>query len=222
MRKIQIAKNEHYHLYSRGVGKQILFKDTRDYARMLFLILYLQSPVRFLNTKRHSDTYSKNETFAVDEKTIAEISQKREVEVVNFCIMPNHFHITVLNAEEGGIPRYMQRVQLAYAKYFNAKYKQSGHVFQGSYGATLVETNEQLLYLSAYIHKNPSELPLWRKKLDTYPWSSLTDYTHENRWGALLVPDLVLEQFKTKKEYAHFIKTSSAKENEYSNFDVLN
>ena len=107
----------------------------------------------------------------------------------------------------------MQRVLNGYAKYYNTKYEASGHLFQGPYRAVHVRTNEQLLYLSTYIHRNPRELQSWKTKEVGYPWSSYRDYAGENRWGKLLVPNIVIEQFKTNSQhdYKHFVQTSPAK-----------
>ncbi|MDO8471353.1 MAG: transposase [bacterium] len=140
-----------------------------------------------------------------------EIMKKRTVELVAFCIMPNHFHLIVKELEEGGIATYMQRVLTAYSKYYNTKYEKSGHVFQGPYQAVHVGDNRQLLHLSAYIHRNPREISKWFNKEDQYQWSSYRDYIGENRWGDLLLIDIVLGQFKNKKKYHEFVKTSSAK-----------
>ena len=87
-----------------------------------------------------------------------------------------------------------------------------GHLFQGPYGAVHVEDNDQLLHLSAYVHKNPTALAGWRKESEKYPWSSFTDYVHKNRWGKLLDPAVILGQFGNKDEYFKFVRTSSAKE----------
>lgn len=133
------------------------------------------------------------------------------VELVAFCIMPNHFHLIVKELEEGGIATYMQRVLTAYSKYYNTKYEKSGHVFQGPYGAVHIEDDRQLLHLSAYIHRNPREISKWFNKEDQYPWSSYRDFIGDNRWGNLLLPDIVLGQFKDKKHYHKFVKTSPAK-----------
>ena len=107
----------------------------------------------------------------------------------------------------------MQRVSVAYAKYFNQKYQTPGHVFQGPFKAIHIKDNRQLMYLSAYIHRNPRELRTWKDNEEHYPWSSLTDYVNENRWGGLLASEIILDQFEgtSKSNYASFVKTSSAK-----------
>lgn len=207
MRIIKIAPGEYYHIYNRAVNKQTIFHDTGDYFRFLFLILYFQSPVVFQQLGRLVKDFVLSRASDIQDEVI----KKRTIELVAFCIMPNHFHLIAKETEEGAIAAYMQRVLTAYSKYFNTKYEKSGHVFQGPYQAVHVGDNRQLLHLSAYIHKNPREISKWFDKEEEYQWSSYQDYIGENRWGDLLSLDIILGQFKNKKKYHEFVKTSPAK-----------
>ncbi len=209
-----VALGEYYHVYNRGALKAGLYKDRRDWARFLFGVIYFQSPTQFLHTGRLSHTFSEAEGFSVPDRDFANVLNGRSVELVSFCLMGNHFHLIVRELVEGGIARYMHRVELAYTKYFNTKYSMSGHVFQGRYKTVHVADNEQLMHLSAYIHRNPRELKAWKDKEERYPWSSYQDYVTENRWGGLLAQEIILDQFEgtEKSNYADFVKTSPAKE----------
>ncbi|MDO8590319.1 MAG: transposase [bacterium] len=207
MRRTRLSPNEYYHLCNRGVHKQVIFHDTGDYNRFLFLILYFQSEVTFPQVGRSVKDFVKHRVLDNTE----EIVKKRTVELVSFRIMPNHFHLLVKEVEEEGIAAYMQRVLNAYAKYYNTRYDKSGHVFQGPYRAVHIEGDHQLLYLSSYIHRNPREIGKWFKKEDQYPWSSYQDFIKENRWGSLLLSEIVLGQFKGPDKYQEFTRTSPAK-----------
>lgn len=68
----------------------------------------------------------------------------------------NHlsFHFILEQISEKGIEKLMQRVGMGYAKYFNNKYKRSDSLFQGTFKAIHIDTNEYLLHLSAYINLN--------------------------------------------------------------------
>ena len=211
MRNIRIAPGEHYHIFNRGSNKQIIFLDDTDRVRFLFLILYFQSPTILQNIGRPVRHFVKHSVFNIERDIEREIVDKRFVEVLGFCLMPNHFHLIIKEVEEGGISQYMQRVLNAYTKYFNTKYKKSGHLFQGPYRAVHVKDNRQLLHLSAYIHKNPREIKGWVDNEEKYKWSSYQDFISENRWDDLLVPTLISKQFKNKDEYKKFVKTSPAK-----------
>ena len=213
MRKIKIAPGEYYHIYNRGMNKQELFLDESDYARFIFCLLYFQSEITFNNLGYYISYFKKNKKFNLSPKTISRIILERSVELINFTLMPNHFHATVLEVDENGIAVYMQRVLNSYTKYFNAKYNKTGHLFQGPYQAVHVEDDKQLLHLSAYIHKNCMEIKsIGNSGWTRYFWSSYQDYVKENRWPELLKSNIILEQFNNENEYVDFVKTSLAKE----------
>ena len=210
MRNIKIAPGEYYHIFNRGMSKQKIFFDRRDWFRFLFLIIYFQSPTTFQNVGRLVTEFVQHSVLN-NKDNVLKIIRNRHVELVSFCLMPNHFHLIIKEVEEGGISSYMQRVLNSYAKYFNKKYEKSGHLLQGPYKAVHISDNRQLVHVSAYIHKNPRELEGWKNKEHQYTWSSYQDYIGENRWPNLLVSDIITGQFKNKKEYGEFVQTSTAK-----------
>jgi putative transposase len=211
MRKTRITTGEYYHIYNRGNDKQDIFLEERDWIRFLFLILYFQSPVIFYNISRPVSSFVRHRVFNISTDEIEKIIKSRNVELVGFALMPNHFHLIVHEFKEGGISQYMQRVLNAYTKYFNAKYKKTGHLFQGPFHSIHIEDNEQLLHLSAYIHRNPREIKQWKNKEHQYPWSSYQDLIAQNRWGNLLNHKIITGQFSNPKEYEDFVETSGAK-----------
>ncbi len=215
LRKTEFAPNEHYHLCVRGNNKQPIFRSNADRARLLFLITHLQSPENFSQINRIVTNYSKTHTWNINETTFANIISTRYVALEAFAFMTNHIHLAIREVEEQGTTRYMQRVLNAYAKYFNTKYETVGHVFQGPYRAVHIEDNDQLLYLSTYIHRNPRELLGVRGKEHQYEWSSYQDYLGQNRFGDLLDRSLVLDQFSSPREYKQFTDSSIAKDEQY-------
>ncbi len=217
MRDVPILSDNYYHIYNRGNLKQTLFHEKSDYIRFLFLLIYLQSPVILAHTTRYISNYLNNGTFGVKEKDVGDICKGKFVEIINFCIMPNHFHVTLRAVTEDGVSRYMHKVSNAYAKYFNAKYQKTGHVFQGAYKAKFVASDNQLTYLSAYIHRNPHEMKEWEGRCAEYPWSSYQDYKF-NRWGDLLAAKMIVSTFNSYKEYESYVETSGAKE-EWGNWE---
>ncbi len=211
MRSLKIAPGEYYHVFNRGVNKHLIFHDTIDRVRFLFLILYFQSPITLFNIGRMVKSFVRHSVFNIKKETEQNIIESKFIELTSFCLMPNHFHLIVKEVEENGTARYMQRVLNAYTKYYNAKYNKSGHLFQGPYKIVHVKSNEQLLYLSTYIHRNPRELKEWLHKENRYPWSSYQDFLSKNRFEKLLVFNIISGQFKNKKEYEKIVKESTAK-----------
>lgn len=211
--KRNTVSGEYYHLYGRGIGKNNIFRDDIDRRRFLFSLLYYQSPEKVEQVGRYVKKFSSEIGFPVSGRVLEIILNSRFVELVCFCLMPNHFHLLVKEKEDGGISAYMQRVLVGHTMYMNTKYQTSGHLFESRYKAVHVQDNRQLLYLSAYIHRNPRELAAWKDKYFEYPWSSLQDLTEANRWGGLLEADIIAEQFAAEPDsnYADFVRTSTAK-----------
>lgn len=206
-----IAPGEYYHVYNRGVNKQNIFFDNRDYARMLFCILAFQSKNYALNTSFSVNRFLKNNEFELTTDRIAEIMKTKETELVAFALMPNHFHLLIAGNKDGSISDYLKRVEGGYTKYFNLKHKRSGYLLQGPFQSVHVKKNEQLLHLSAYIHRNPRELVRWHGNEHQYPWSSYPDYISKNRWPGILEPKIIMQQFRNAKNYKKFVDTSGTK-----------
>jgi REP-associated tyrosine transposase len=210
--KRKIVENQYYHVLNRGNNKQPIFKDNKDWVRFLFLILHLQSSINIVNVSRQVNYFIRDKKFKIPNILLKEIINNRSVELVAFILMPNHFHLIVKNIERGGISKYMQRILNSHTKYFNTKNKISGHLFQGPFKIKHIEDDPQFLYLSAYIHNNIREIMGRNQKEDSYLFSSYQDYVKENRWGSLLKPEIILDQFSNKEEYGDFVRKSGAKE----------
>lgn len=206
MNTTAFAPFEYYHIYNRGNRKQDIFRGEDDRARFLLSLLLFQRPDPPVQLNRIVRRYVQHRVLDMPEMA------RRLVELVAFVLMPNHFHCIVREVKTDGISKYMHRVLVSYTKYFNKKYEQVGHVFQGPFRTVHIEDDDQLLYCSAYIHRNPRELEGWRDREHEYRWSSYSDYVGTNRWGALLQPDIVLDQTGRGSRYRRFVVKSRAKD----------
>lgn len=219
--KTLTASKIFYHVYCRGNNKNPIFFVEEDYSRLLATILLFQSTTTPQNFSRLSTKFRNRGLSIIDRSIVDQVRDQRIVELIAFVFMPNHFHLLLGEIEDGGISNYMKRVLNSYTKYLNIRHERSGHIFQGRFGRVPIIDNNQLLYLSTYLHRNPRELPGWQNKEDAYPWSSYQDYIKENRWGMLLAPDIILSQFSSKTEYVSFTKISIAKTKKALDLDLL-
>jgi len=92
--------------------------------------------------------------------------------------MLNHFHLLLEQTEDFGITNFLKLIQNSYAKYYNLKSKRSGALFQCSFRAVRIETEEQFLHTARYIHLNPltSFVLKQPEELNNYKWNSYSDY----------------------------------------------
>lgn len=77
-----------------------------------------------------------------------------EVEVIAYCQMGNHFHLLVCTPR-ANLPRFMRRLNGGYAQRSNRRHRRDGHLYQGRYGARLVQQDAHLLAHLRYIVRNP-------------------------------------------------------------------
>jgi REP element-mobilizing transposase RayT len=113
---------------------------------------------------------------------IQEYKERYPVEILAYCLMPNHFHFLIREPDDdpkgpsrplgSNIADFLHILQTAYAKYFQAIHPDfSGRVFQGTYKSKLVEKDPYFLQLFAYIHDNPVRKGLVQKP-ESWPYSS--------------------------------------------------
>lgn len=159
------ASGSFYHIYNRGVEKRRTFMDRWDHLRFLeALDFYRKSPVpmKLSDFRRGVIKLKKVE------------NQTELVRIYCYCLMPNHFHLLIQQLADGGVSEFLRKVADSYTRYFNTKHERIGSLFQGKFKAKLVETDEYLLQVSKYIHRNSFPLPMWEGRM--YPYSSYPFY----------------------------------------------
>ena len=143
MRGELLVNDEYYHIYNRGVDKRAIVMDIYDSER------FVQSMIDFNSTETIGSVY---EYSFVKEKY--ENKDDTLVEIIAYCLNPNHFHLLLKQVVDNGISKYMHRLSTGYTNYFNLRYKRSGSLFQGKYKFKHIEDNDYLLHLSAYVNLN--------------------------------------------------------------------
>lgn len=124
--------------------------------------------------------------------------------LVAYCLMPNHFHLQIEQCGDVPLGKLLLKVGTSYSMYFNKKYEHVGHVFQDQFKAIPVESDNQAVALSAYIHQNPKVAGLVPAP-EKWAYSSYLDYIGL-RQGDLIDPRSVLEQFATQHDYQLFVE----------------
>ena len=178
----QYAADHYYHVYSRGVAKQVIFLDEQDY--LFFISLF----------KR----YLSNEPSASPARVPYPWYGQR-IDLLAYCLMPNHIHLLFYQRDEKAITELMRSMMTSYSMYFNRRYKRVGPVFQSRYLASLIDQDSYLQHISRYIHLNPKE---WQ----SYGYSSLGYYL-KSRTAEWIKPQPMLDLFENNSgQYLSFLK----------------
>lgn len=183
---------EIYHVYNRGVEKRDVFLDDQDRKRFIYNLFIFNDDRPIINTNRMIEVRLPS----IDER-------EKLVEILAFCLMPNHFHIMLKQITDNGTTEFMRKLGTGYTNYFNLKYKRVGPLFQGKYKYALIKDDKYFMYLPHYIHLNPVgiSVPKTRENnvknlkqvenfLESYRWSSYLDYI-----GKTNVPEVLDKQF---------------------------
>lgn len=205
MKRAGVEVGKYFHISNTAIGSEKIFRDRDDFIKFLFLILHHQSPACFSHSSRKIREFASKNYFNISEFKMKEILAHRYVDLVAYVILPSEFHLTLLARNTRGISTYLQRIQNAYAKYFNTKYHRRGHVFAGPYRQKKLASKRALLDSSTYIHKKPGELKNWKKTYHRYPWSSFQDFIGKNRFGNLLMNEEIIGNFSDGKKYKQFV-----------------
>lgn len=170
----------YYHVYARGTNKASIFLEVAD--RSYFLYLFS----RYLSKKP-----------AMSKTGVMYPHYRKEVELLTYCLMENHFHLLVYQVNQGALSGFMKSLMTSYSAYFNRKYKRTGSLFESRFKASLINEDTYLLHISRYIHLNPRS---WKH----FPFSSIIHIrkASEPEW---LRTEKLLEPFADRKEYLEFV-----------------
>jgi putative transposase len=131
------------------------------------------------------------------------LDREPSMELLAFCLMPNHFHLLLRQAEADTIERFMRRLTIGYVSYFNKRRARVGPLFQGKYKAVRVVGPLHLMDATRYILRNPERAGLdWRQ----HTWSSRVDYLDPVARRGFVNPEPVLELFDRPEDFWRFIE----------------
>jgi REP element-mobilizing transposase RayT len=199
-RKTVFAVGETYHVFNRGVDKRDIFMDRLDSERFLrsMIAFNTKEPVKSLFLAELLDAHS-----AVKPPS-GGVSADPLVEIVAYCLNPNHFHLILRQVSDGGISEFMKRLSGGYTWYFNNKYDRTGSLFQGTFKSVHVDVNEYLLHLSVYVNLNSQvhglgglTAEVTRSSFGEYQWKSGKEICSK---------EIVLGQFSSRSEYIEFAR----------------
>ena len=192
-----LVTDEYYHIYNRGVDKRSIVVDQADADR------FIQGLQEFKLLQPIGSIYENS--FFLKSQAKSPVEEGGDlVEIICYCLNPNHCHLILKQLVDGGISEYMKRIG-GYTKYFNERYKRSGSLFQGTYKAKLIESNDYLLHVSAYVNCNDRVHKIKDPALRLVR-SSFSQYLGLK--SGFCKTDLILNQFKNAKEYRSFCEDS--------------
>ncbi len=210
------VSGDYYHVYNRGVDKRKVFLDYYDFERF-YESMYLFNDENFV----HPGGRFVDREFLLAGHEILSFGRKPFVSILAFCLNDNHFHLLLQQILPDGISKFLHRLGMGYANYFNLKHGRKGRLWENSFKAKPIDFEEHLQLLPRYIHLNVLDRTSidWRnnnefdwtvaeKVLNNYPWSSHGVYIGRSPRLPVVDREAVQYWFSTPEVYLQYLKAS--------------
>lgn len=193
-RKEIFVVGEIYHIVNRSLSGTPIFQGK-------YLVNRFLKTTQYYLTSSPQVSYSNSDIYSDNPSSLN--SSSNLVTIFAYCIMPNHFHFILRQDKNNGIRIFIQRLINSYSHYYNIKNNRKGPLFEGAFKAIRVETEEQLLHLSRYIHLNPVTSYLTENPKD-YQFSSYSSYVGGNQ-PLKIDTTMIMSNFSSPKKYMEFV-----------------
>jgi len=170
-----------YHICNKSISDFVIFNNDYEFSRMLLAIRYYQSGKHIASLARFLRPTGTKE-YHYSDKIPIPIGKEKFVNIIAYCLMSTHLHLILEELIENGLSMFTSNILNSYTRYFNAKHNRKGPLWEGRSKRILVKSDEQLLYLTSYIHLNPVTAHLVNKPED-WPYSSYKEYISNIKHG---------------------------------------
>lgn len=119
---------------------------------------------------RRGTTFFEEDDFRAYRELLADAARSAGAGVWAYCLMPNHVHLIVVPADPDGLRATFANAHRRYARFINARYRWTGHLWQGRFGAVAMD-EAHLVHAARYVALNPVRARLC-ERAEGWPWSS--------------------------------------------------
>jgi len=203
-----------YHILIRAVERRRILAEETDRFRFIFQMHAANIGSPALNLYRKDVIKSARALITGNEipSKFIIVNHPSLVNILSFVLVGDHYHLCLIPNVKEGIPKYMQKLNGGFAKYFNLRHNRKGPLFESRYKIVPIQTNFQLDAIIRYINViNSLDVyqPKWRinglndlkrafRFLDEYQFSSFPDLFGK-RNSKIIAPFEVLEKYLGKE-----------------------
>jgi putative transposase len=127
------------------------------------------------------------------EHVLAEGMERHPVDLLTYCIMPNHWHLVVRPKTDEALGRWLGWVGVTHVRRHHEHYhsRGGGHLYQGRFKSFPVAEDDYFLALCRYVEANPLRAKLVRR-VEAWRWSGLWRRVHRGS-------DLTLSEWPVRR-----------------------
>lgn len=187
-----------FHVFNKSIANFGIFKSPNNAQRFIELLDYYNTTEvknRFSKIKKKNLYHYKNLLIP---------HQNQQVKFIGFNIMPDHYHLLIKILINNAFSKYINDVENSFTRFFNIKHRRKGPLWQSSFKAVRIRTNEQLLHVSRYINLNATTAGLVAKPED-WLFSSYKDLIFDNRFLGNFIKEISITD---PKIYRRFVENN--------------
>jgi len=213
-KEILTEKIRPYHILGKAVDGNEIFEVKEDRARFVFQMYAANIGKPVINLYRKNIFEISNAILQGEQIPEGFVQKEHEplVHLFSFALSKDHYHLAMIPGKKDGIPLYMQKLNLGFAKYYNLKNKRVGTLFEGRFKAAPILNPKQLESVVKYINIK-KVLDNNQDALLEYPYSSFPDlfgtrasHLLSQESKVTLVKILGEEFFADREDYTSYVK----------------
>ena len=144
------------------------------------------------------------------ERVIQETLKKRPMRILSYCLMRNHWHFVGWPENDGELARFMQCLTVTHVTRWQKRYNMigHGHVYQGRFKSSPVETDEYFYKVNRYVERNAMRAKLVERAED-WPWCSLWIHKYGTAEHRAMISNWPLPRPRKWLQYANEPETEA-------------
>jgi len=201
------------HVITKTVGNVPVFSEKEDCFRFIFQMHAANIGKPGFNLRRKDIVQASKDLLAGKDIDFSLVKPEHSplVNIISFALLKDHAHFILSANKEGGISKFISKVNLGFAKYFNMKNRRFGVLFNKPFKIAAVCGNKQLNVLACYVNiKSPLEVS---DNLAEYPFSSFLDL-FGNRNSRITISKAMAKQlginFEKAEDYVQELKNNQS------------
>ena len=105
-------------------------------------------------------------------KLLTQAREAAAVDLLAFCLMPNHWHLVIRPRGDADLSKYMRWLCTAHVRRHHAHHRSGGgHLYQGRYKSFPIQDDLHLLTVLRYVEANPLRAKL-AERAGQWAWST--------------------------------------------------
>jgi putative transposase len=118
--------------------------------------------------------FRRDNDYLAFERTLAQARDRLPLDILAYCVMPNHWHLVLKPHRDGDLSTFMHWLTLTHAQRWRTSHQTIGYgpLYTGRFKSFVIEEDQHLETVLRYVERNPLRAKLV-EAAQSWRWSSL-------------------------------------------------